>query len=92
MDGHTSDINLAASHLCKDHNIILYCFPALAIHLIQPLDVAVYGLLKKSWNDALTAFKRKLKGLQMSRNLFFPTFESTWIKAYNFESNIIAGF
>lgn len=74
MDGHTSHINIAISSFCRENNIILYCFPPHASHVLQPLDVAVYGPLKKHWNDSLNDFAREFKGLSMNRSHFFKVF------------------
>ena len=46
MDGHTSHINVAVSEFCREKEIILFCFIPQASHLLQPLDVSVYGPLK----------------------------------------------
>ena len=92
MDGHTSHINVAVSEFCREKNIILFCFPSHASHLIQPLDVSVYGPLKKYWNDSLNSFSKKYKGLSMSRTHFFPTFESAWKKAVDTPENVRSGF
>ena len=92
MDGHTSHINLAVSQFCREKNIILFCFPAHASHLMQPLDVSVYGPLKKFWNEALDDFRRQFKGLAMSRAHFFKVFDKAWKRAVDSPANIKAGF
>ena len=46
LDGHRSHINVAVSEFCIDKGIILYCFPAHASHILQPVDVTVFGLMK----------------------------------------------
>lgn len=46
MDGHSTHVNIAVSEFCRDNKIILYCFPPHASHIMQPLDIAVYGPLK----------------------------------------------
>ena len=81
MDGHAYHINFAASCFCRENNIILYCFPPHASHVIQPLDVSVYGPLKKHWNAALTDFAKRYRGLSMSRTHFFSVFDSAWKKS-----------
>ena len=92
MDGHTSHINIAVSDFCREKNIILYCFPPHASHILQPLDVSVYGPLKKFWNASLDEFSKKYKGLSMSRTHFFPVFDRAWKRAVETPQNIRSGF
>ena len=47
VDGHISHMSLPVAEFCRDHGIILYCFPLHASHIIQPLDVTVFGPVKK---------------------------------------------
>ena len=55
MDGHTSHINIAVSDFCRDHNIILYCFLPHSSHILQLLDISVFGPLKTFWNRSVKA-------------------------------------
>lgn len=92
MDGHTSHINVAVAEFCAQKNIILYCFPPHASHMLQPLDVSVFGPFKKHWNNSLDEFGRKFKGLSMSRTHFFPVFQKCWEKAVESPGNVVSGF
>ena len=90
MDGHTSHINVAISDFARDKNIILYMFPPHASHLLQPLDVAVYGPLKNFWNDTHDAFGKEFRGLHMTCQHFFKVFDKAWKRAVpspNIKSN-----
>lgn len=91
MDGHTSHINYTVSDFCMTHGIILYCFPAHASHILQPLDVSVFGPLKKAWNKSIESFKLQYK-IAMTRNNFFQVFDKAWISAINSPNNVISGF
>ena len=92
MDGHTSHVNVAVSEFCREKKVILFCFPPHASHLMQPLDVSVFGPLKKAWNSSLDKFARTYRGLSMSRHHFFSVFDSAWKQAVNSPQNIISGF
>ena len=92
IDGHTSHINVSVSDFCRDKNIILFCFPAHASHLIQPLDVTVYGPLKTMWNESLDKFCKTYKGLSMTKRHFFVVFKEAWDKAKQRPQNVIKGF
>ena len=43
---------------CLKHNIIFITMPANATHLCQPLDVAVFGPLKRSWREILNRWRK----------------------------------
>ena len=79
LDGYTSHINLAVADFCRENNIILYCFPAHASHIMQPLDVSVFGPLKKKWNLSIDAF-RSLHKVSITRSHFLAIFDTAWKK------------
>ena len=90
MDGHTAHINLAVSDFCRDNGIILYCFPAHSSHILQPLDISVFGPLKKEWNKQIELFKRDFN-MALTKTNFFKVFDHAW-KASTKAENAIAGF
>ena len=46
-DGHDSHITGDFIEFCMDNNILLMILPPHSSHLTQPLDVGVFGALKK---------------------------------------------
>jgi frataxin-like iron-binding protein CyaY len=46
-DGHASHVTVEFMAHCRAHNIVLLILPPHSSHLTQPLDVAVFGPLKK---------------------------------------------
>ena len=91
MDGHTSHINIAVSDFCKEHQIILYCFPAHASHVLQPLDVCVFGPLKKFWNKSIQDFYATHR-VAMTKTHFFPVFNTAWKQSCGRPENAVSGF
>ena len=91
LDGHSSHVSISVAQFCLEHEIILYCLPPHASHILQPLDVAVFGPMKKKWNKSLDDFKRLYRGLSMSRTHFFPVFDKCWKDSTSAE-NAKAGF
>ena len=91
MDEHSSHINIAVAEFCRNNNIILYCLPPHSSHIMQPLDISVYGPLKHCWNKALTAFKEKYNDT-MNKSNFFVVFDEAWQACKNKPENVIAGF
>ena len=52
------------SHFCgtvlkmaQDNNVTFTCLPPNSTHLLQPLDVAFYGPLKRLWRQVLDEFE-----------------------------------
>ena len=77
MDEHLAHINIAVSDFCRDNGIILYCFPAHASHALQPLDVSVFGPMKRSWNKNVQDFHSKNR-IPMTNAHFFHVFDAVW--------------
>jgi len=46
LDGHGSHITWEFARFCKQRNIILFCLPSHSTHLLQPLDVGIFGPLQ----------------------------------------------
>ena len=55
VDGHQSHLSLSLIRLAKEKGVHPYCLPPHSTHVLQPLDVGVYGPIKRAW-------KRILKG------------------------------
>ena len=49
FDGHHSHISLKLIEVVRSNNIHLVCFPPHVTHLIQPLNVSVFGPVKNQW-------------------------------------------
>ena len=49
IDGHHSHISLQLVKTEKEKGIHLYCLPLHAAHILQPLNVGVYGPIKQAW-------------------------------------------
>lgn len=49
LDGHKSHLTYYLSKFCREHKIILISLPPNATHFMQPLDVSVFGPLKRTW-------------------------------------------
>ena len=49
VDGHASYITTQAIQFCIDQKIILLCLPAHLTHILQPLDVGIFGPLAHAY-------------------------------------------
>ena len=46
FDGYFSHLELPFVEFCEEYDIIPFCFPPHLTHLVQPLDVSVFGVFK----------------------------------------------
>ncbi|KAJ3462343.1 hypothetical protein MRS44_007129 [Fusarium solani] len=49
LDGHESHHSVAFERYCEENKIITLCMPPHSSHLLQPLDVGCFSLLKKAY-------------------------------------------
>lgn len=57
VDGHSSHLSLETAEFCLEKKIVLIALYPNSTHLIQPMDVAVFGPLKKNWRHAVHRWK-----------------------------------
>ncbi|EED18661.1 pogo transposable element, putative [Talaromyces stipitatus ATCC 10500] len=51
LDGHGSHLTAEFDRTCTDHKIILVCMPPHSSHLLQPLDVGCFAVLKRYYGQ-----------------------------------------
>jgi len=49
LDGHGSHLTPQFDQLCNQNNIVPICMPAHSFHLLQPLDVGCFAVLKRTY-------------------------------------------
>jgi hypothetical protein len=50
-DGHRLHEKYELLHLVKEHNIILFSLPPHMTHMLQPLDVGIFGPFARAWTE-----------------------------------------
>ncbi|RYC78417.1 hypothetical protein BFJ63_vAg18709 [Fusarium oxysporum f. sp. narcissi] len=90
LDGHESHHSADFERYCKENKIITLCMPAHASHLLQPLDVGCFAVLKKAYGREIEHLIR-CSITHISKSEFFPAFYAAF-KATFTESNIRGGF
>ncbi|EEA24638.1 pogo transposable element, putative [Talaromyces marneffei ATCC 18224] len=53
LDGHSSHLTPEFNRACEKSNIITCCLPAYSSHILQPLDVGVFSVLKRLYGTAV---------------------------------------
>ncbi|XP_044741169.1 MFS-type transporter clz9-like isoform X3 [Chrysoperla carnea] len=95
-DNLSSHISLNVLRLCEENNVKFVCLPPNSTHLTQPLDVAFFSPMKKSWRAILSKWKESASGSKFTTipKDAFPTLlkELMASLAENQERNLMAGF
>lgn len=81
LDGHESHHSRDFEDYCKEHKMIILYMPAHSSHILQPLDVACFGPLKRIYGALVEKMMRrslthvnKEDFLPMFKDAFFATF------------------
>jgi hypothetical protein len=90
LDGHESHVNAKFTQYCKENNIIPLCLPPYSSHYTQPLDVGLFGPLKRAYSDQISSLIR-LRITHITKNDFFPAFKTAFQGVFT-EQNVKGGF
>jgi hypothetical protein len=90
LDGHESHHSADFEIYCEEHKIITLCMPPHSSHLLQPLDVGCFGLLKKAYGREIEHLIR-CPITHVSKTEFFPAFYAAFQATMTGE-NIRAAF
>jgi hypothetical protein len=90
LNGHESHHSVDFERYCKEKEIITLCMPPPSPHLLQPLDVGYFSLLKKACGREIDHLIR-CSITHVSKTEFFPAFHATF-QAATTERNIKAAF
>ena len=88
FDGHYSHISLEVINVARKNNITLVTLPPNTTHSLQPLDVGVFGPMKRCWQKLLTDHKRKTRGKGIDKVVFprlLKQLSDTSMKRHHFE-------
>ncbi|KAI1507370.1 DDE superfamily endonuclease [Pyrenophora tritici-repentis] len=88
FDAHTK-ASSTGDH-CKDNKVIALCMPPHSSHLLQPLDVIPYLLLKRHYGDRISLLARS-RIHHINKETFLSAFKAAFKKTFTPE-NICAGF
>jgi hypothetical protein len=58
-DNLAAHLSPVVTELCEENNVRFIFLPENSTHLLQPLDVAVFGPMKRKWKEVLTAWKEE---------------------------------
>ena len=92
MDGHASHLSIGTIKAAVDNGMILLKLPSNSTHVLQPLDVGVYGPAKTEWEKILIKFAWQNLGIALSEKLFPMLLKQFWESDRLPASNMQAGF
>ena len=81
FDGHHSHISLELIRVAWEHNVKLFCLPPNCTHIVQPLDVGVFGPAKKVWRKVQKKWKLETRGSNVSKEAFPGLISQLWEEA-----------
>ncbi|KAK1912730.1 MFS-type transporter clz9 [Pyrenophora teres f. teres] len=58
LDSHKSHQSLKFQEICKENNVFTLCMPPHSSHLLQPLDVGCFSLLKRAYSREVESLIR----------------------------------
>ena len=88
--GLNAHVTIKLIEAAEEFQILLYCLPAHSSHLLQPLDLFVFGALKAGWKRVANTFNH-FTGCVINQYNFASLFKLAWNCSSDF--NIIqAGF
>jgi len=90
LDGHESHHSIDFERYCEENKIITLCMPPHSSHLLQPLDVGYFNLLKQAYGREIEHLIR-CSITHVSKTEFFPAFYAAY-QATMTERNIKAAF
>ena len=85
LDGHSTHVSLEASDICVANGIELYCLLEHSSHIMQPLDLRLFSVLKQNWKEAVRAFQVENVGEFVTKRTFAKVFRSAWEKSAQIE-------
>ena len=91
VDGHSSHYDPDSIKFAKNHSVIIFCLPPHTTHEAQPLDVSLFGPLKKHWSLECHNFIQSSPGKVITRYNFSQLFAKAWLKACT-PQTICSGF
>ena len=91
MDNHDNNCSFEVMDLARDNGLTIVTFPPHSSHRLQPLDVSVYGPLKKHYSAAVNEWNLSHPGRRITIYDLPACFARSFYKAFSYD-NIVQGF
>jgi len=77
--------------MARENDVIIYTLVPHTTHEMQPLDVAVFGPLKRTWQEVCHNYVQSHPGRIITKYQFNEIFSKAWLKSL-VPANVISGF
>ena len=91
LDGHSSHFEPQSIEFARQNHIVIFCLPPHTTHECQPLDVGLFGPLKKYWQQECHKFYQNHLNVVITKLNFNRVFRVAWLQAVS-PSNLCGGF
>ena len=91
FDGHHSHISVELLEYARAKNVHLVCLPSHTSHILQPMDVGVFGPMKATWKRLLKEYKTSTRAANVTKEVF-PTLLKKLLDSSLRPEHITAGF
>ena len=85
LDGHGSHLTAEFDQICEKNNIIAICMPPHSSHLLQPLDIGCFAVLKRSYGRLIES-KIRININHIDKLDFLEAYPSARIEAFKSET------
>jgi len=85
LDGHGSHLTAQFDQICEKNNIIAICMPPHSSHLLQPLDIGCFAVLKRSYGRLIES-KMRVRINHIDKLDFLEAYPSARIEAFKSET------
>ena len=90
LDGHESHLNQDFKDYCLEHKILTFCMPPHSSHILQPLDVVCFSLLKRKYSQRVRDLARR-RIFHINKEGFLPAFRDAFFDVFT-EANCRKAF
>ena len=91
FDGHHSHLSIKLIELARAHNVHLFCFPPHCTHILQPLDVAVFGPVKAARRKVLKEHQLETCAASITKEDFPMLLSKLWERSFR-PQHLVSGF
>ena len=82
FDGHHSHMSIRLVELARSNNVHLVCLPPHTTHLLQPLDVGVFGPMKAAWRTILKQHQLQGCAATVTKQEFHILLAKLWDQSF----------
>jgi hypothetical protein len=81
LDDHKSHLNQGFKDYCLENKILTLCMPPHLSHILQPLDIVCFSLLKRKYSQHVRDLARKRK-FHTNKEGFLPAFKDAFCNVF----------